>query len=293
VVQIDNYRAWEPDLSVKRLPTDSAALSDFIARVEGHPSNMERTARRGRGLLIVCKRQGRAESRIWQIERHANALSEEYFQNSWPQSTNAVDRRDAMHKRGWTYFRIAGEIDGKPACGSGRIPFVYAASGRNYPWLKLGIGTHLRFVDTPDGAHIRRDRDHIEGRYRAGSFFTGLGRPWLGLHSIDTIRRDAAAERLPFETTYDADSGRATITVHAESVDLVYTVDMLTDVVEKIAFLRSGGQGAPQIGELRFEYLQDIDETEERFAAPPSSGSATAAGRGPGILWLSALLEAP
>ena len=292
-VHINNYRVWKPDLSVRRLPTDSAALSDFIAQVEGRPSNMERTARRGTGLLIVCKRHGRAESRIWQIERHTNALSEEYFQNSWPQSTNAVDRRDAMHKRGWTYFRIAGELNGRSVCGSGCVPFVYAASGSHYPWLKLGIGTRLRLVDTPDGAHIRRDHDRIEVRYRGGSFFKGLGRPWLGLHCIDTIRRDAAAERLPFETTYDADSDRATITVHTESVDLVYTVDMLTDILEKIAFLRSGGQGAPQTGELHFDYLQDIDEAEDRFAAPPSSISATAANQDPGILWLSALLEAP
>jgi len=291
VVHINNYRAWKPDLSVRRLPTDSAALSEFIARVEGRPSDMELTGSGRRGLLIVSKRQGRQESRIWQIERHMNALAEEYFQHSWPESTKTVDHRDAMHKRGWTYFRIDGELNGASVSGSGRLPFVYAARARHAPWLKMRVGQSLQFVDTPKGAHISEGRDRIAARYRGGSFFKGLGRPWLGLHCIDTIRRDAAERQLRFETAYDGDSGRATMTVHAEPVDLVYTVNMETDVVERIVFRRGATQDGGRIGELRFDYVQDIDAIEGSLAAPPSSVSAGAFRQEPGMLWLSRLAE--
>jgi len=290
-VRIDNHRAWQADLSVRRLPTDSTALSEFIAQVEGRPCDMEPTASGRSGLLIVCKRQGREESRIWRIERHMNALAEEYFHHSWPESTKTVDRRDPMHKRGWTVFRIEGEMNGASVRGSGRLPFVYAARARHAPWLKMRVGQNLRFVDTPEGAHVAEGRDRIVIRHPGGSFFKGLGRPWLGLHCIDTIRRDAAEQRLRFETAYDADTGCATVTVHAEAIDLVYTVGMETDVVEKIVFQRTATQGARRIGELRFDYIQDIDGIEDSFAAPPKSVSAGTFRREPGMIWLSRLAE--
>ncbi|MBN2131874.1 MAG: sigma-70 family RNA polymerase sigma factor [Sedimentisphaerales bacterium] len=290
-VRIDNHRAWKPDLSVKRLPTDSAALSEFIAQVEGRPSDMELTASGRSGLLILCKRQGRKGTRIWRIERRINALAEEYFQHSWPESTRTVDRRDAMHQRGWTYFRIDGELNGTPISGNGRMPFVYAARAGHAPWLKLRVGGNLLFVDTPEGAHIAEGHDRIAVRYPGGSFFKGLGRPWLGLHCIDTIRRDAAERQLRFETAYDADTGYASVTVHAEPLDLVYTVDMETDVIKEIVFLRKATQGTKRIGELHFDYIQDIDRIEDSFAAPPRSVSAGVFRHEPGMLWLSQLAE--
>lgn len=291
VVRIDNHRAWKPDLSVKRLPTDSAALSEFIAQVEGRPSNMEQAASGRSGLLVVCKRQGRGESRIWRVERRMNALAEEYFHHSWPESTKIIDCRDPMHKRGWTVFRIEGEMNGASVCGSGRLPFVYAARARHTPWLKMRVGPNLRFVDTPEGAYVAEGHDLIAVRHPGGSFFKGLGRPWLGLHCIDTIRRDAAEQQLLFETAYDVYTGCATVTVHAEALDLVYTVDMETDVVEKIVFLRRATQGTGRIGELRFDYIQDIGPIEDSFAAPPRSVSAGAFHPEPGMLWLSRLAE--
>ena len=58
--------------------------------------------------------------------------------------------------------------------GTGRIPFVFAASDKNWPWVELRIGeTIVNEVG-----------------------FAGLGRPWMGLHTIDTIRRDAAEKRI-------------------------------------------------------------------------------------------------
>jgi len=293
VVHINNYRAWKPDLSVKRLPTDDTALSEFIAQVEGRPSDTELTVRAGRGLLVACKRHGGEETRIWRIERHMNALAEEYFQHSWPGSTKTIDHRDMMHKRGWTYFRIDGELNGRPVSGCGRMPFVYAAKGRHYPWLKIRVGQSLRFVDTPEGAHVSEGCDRIVVRYPGGSFFKGLGRPWLGLHCIDTIRRDAAERQLWFETAYDDDRGRAAVTVHAGPLHLVYTVDMETDVVEKIVFWRKATQGAEHIGELRFDYVQDIDAVEGSLAAPPSSASGGTFRQEPGMLWLSELTNGP
>jgi RNA polymerase sigma factor (sigma-70 family) len=289
-VSIDNYRAWKPDLTVRRLPTDSAALSAFISEVEGRPPDMERTAANRRSLLVACRRQGGQESRIWRINRHANVLAEEYFQFSWPESTRVIDRRDAMHERGWTYFQIDGELGGVSVSGCGRVPFVYAANRRHWPWLELRLGGGFQFVDTPGGAHIREGRDRIKARYPGGSFFSGLPRPWQGLHCIDAIRRDAAERHLPFETTYDQPSGRTTITIRTESTLLQYTLDMEADLVEKIVLWpKTAEADAEPAGELRFTYLQNIDETQDLFTAPAKTVSAGASTHGPGILWLTEL----
>ena len=177
VVRIDNHRAWKPDLSVKRLPTDSAAVSEFIAQVEGRPSNMEQAASGRSGLLVVCKRQGRGESRIWRVERRMNALAEEYFHHSWPESTKIIDCRDPMHKRGWTVFRIEGEMNGAAVCGSGRLPFVYAARARHAPGSRCasartyGSSTHRRVRMSP------RATTSSPYATRAGAFSRDWGGP--------------------------------------------------------------------------------------------------------------------
>lgn len=141
------------------------------------------------------------------------------------------------------------------------MPFVYAASRRYWPWVKLKVG-----ADTVSAVS-----------------FAGLSRPWMGLHTIDTVRRDAAQKRIWFETRYDKSSGRALVALKTKDGRIVYTIDMEKDVVESIAF--SGDTG----GQLQFDYLQEIDSIGSEFAQPVSKASMRVSSEG--MLWLVGLVE--
>lgn len=286
-VYIRNYRCWEEDLRVTRLPTDSPALNDFIGRIEGRPYSVDRVTDAHKGLLAICRRTGSKERMLRQIDQHLNVLEEEYFRVSWPESARLVDERDPMHQRGRTLMRIDGRINGVPVSGTGRLPLVYAASRLHWPWLDLRLGRRLRAVDTKAGAIIYDRNGRVVERYAAGSLFAGLARPWMGLHAIDTIRRDAAQQQLPFETQYDHRQNRARIIVHGDSVTLTYTIDMETDVVEHLAFSpgRIPGEN-PMQGELTFTYIQNIGNTETEFAEPRVSARTTAEVNPNGMQWL-------
>jgi hypothetical protein len=280
-IYINNSRMYSPELSVARLPTDSEDLSQFISHVEGKPADMEYVSSKRKGLLVISKRSNDHGNRIWRIDRHFNVLEEEYFQFNWPQSTRTVDNRDQMHKRGWTYFTIAGHIQGKEVTGTGRMPFVYATSKRYDPWLKLQLGYGLKIVDTGKEACVFDKNSNVVARYEAGSFFKGLGRPWVGLHTIDTVRRDAAEKHIWFETKMITDS-QTEVLLTSGQTRLIYTIDMEADVIEKIAFSTSHGDE----GELEFTYLQDIDDIGNEFAEPRAASHRNLRQEPPGMLWL-------
>jgi hypothetical protein len=195
-----------------------------------------------------------------------------------------------MHQRGWAYFQISGHLGDRPVSGSGCMPFVYAAARQHPAWLRMRLGREMTFVDTSTGARVYDGRDYVVARLPGGSFFTGLARPWMGLHCIDTIRRDAAKQRLPFETTYDNDTMRTNITVRAENVRLCYTVDMENDLIEIITFFTDAATEPTCLGEFRFEYLQEVPATEGPvFATPPGVQRGTASQQKDGMLWLARL----
>ena len=89
-------------------------------------------------------------------------------------------------------------------------------------------------------------------------------RPWMGRHTIDTICRDAAKERIPFETKYTAGSTKTQVLLTCGQVRVSYTVDLETDVVEQIIFSTEDGRK----GQLEFSYLQEIDKTIDEFVEP-------------------------
>jgi RNA polymerase sigma-70 factor (ECF subfamily) len=286
-VYINNFRTYNPDLSVARLPTDGEDLSSFISRVEGGQAEMERVSSTKKGLLVISKRDVEGGDRIWRTDRHFNVLDEEYFQFDWPQSTRVVDNRDEMHRRGWTYFRFNGRINGQQVSGTGRMPFVYAASGQSAPWLNLQLADGTRIVDSGAKACLFDASGKAAAAYPAGSFFKGLGRPWMGLHTIDTVRRDAAEKQVWFETKNVPGGTKVEVILTHEQVRLVYTIDMETDVIEKIAFSTdNGGQG-----ELEFSYLQDIDNPGNEFASPRVGSYRKPQQNPPGMLWLINLIN--
>jgi hypothetical protein len=261
-IYVENYRIWHGDLSVWRLPTDSRRLTDFLSQVEGKSSDVMRYVPHRAGGLVVVVKQDRDGSRS-QITHRRDISDEEYFRYKWPAGAKVVDNRDVMHKRGWTYFNITGRIDEKEVRGRGRIPFIYSASDRHWPWVELKIGeTIVNEVS-----------------------FAGLGRPWMGLHIIDTIRRDAAEKRIWFKTKYSERSGMAEVVLKLGDGRIVYTIDMEQDVIENITFSTNDGRK----GELKFSYLQEIDNIGNEFAEPGRKTKHPE--RSEGILWLIRLGE--
>jgi len=283
---IKNFRMYNPDLSVRRLPTDEADLTRFISQTEGKWPDMEYVSAKRRGLLVVSKRLGAGGNKVWRIDRHDNVLEEEYFQSDWPASATVIDNRDPMHRRGWTYFTISGRINAREVSGTGRIPFVYAAGKRFSPWFELQLGDGSKIADTGAQACVLDRSGKMVAKYEGGSFFKGLAQPWMGLHTIDTVRRDAAEQWVTFETGNVSSSDKAKVILTCEQVKLVYTINMETDVIERITFTANdGGEG-----ELIFSYLQDIDNVGNEFTLPRVRNYRQPQQDPPGMLWLVNLI---
>jgi RNA polymerase sigma factor (sigma-70 family) len=294
-VYVKNYRMWEEGLRVRRLPTDPPRLTAFLSQVEGDPVTASPAAgstagrfSNDRGMLIMCRREEGNERMVRQVDRHVNVLEEEYFQFGWPQSARRVDERDAIHRQGHAYFRVEGQLNGMTVSGAGCLPLAYKASFMHSPWIEIRIGQSLRLVDTREGAVIYNEDNRIVARYAGGSFFKGLARPWLGLHSIDTIRRDAAEQELRFQSRYDAQTGQATVVVQSEPAALTYRIDMTRDMLDRVEL---GSSRTAPAGVLTFTYSEDDGSTEAQFSEPRVGVSTTAKSNPQGMLWLFDILK--
>jgi len=263
-VYINNYRLWHSDMSVWRLPTDDSGLRGSLRRVEGESEEMDYISGSGDSLVVVSRKKGSDNQLL--ATYHRNILNEEYFRYNWPAGVKLVDNRDEMHKRGWTYFTVTGQINGKEVKGFGRLPFVYASSEQYYPWIRLQVGK----------------KKMIEGA--GDELFKGLCRPWMGLHTVDMVRRDAAEKKLLFETEF-TETGKARITVMKGQDKLFYTINMKKDIVEKIEISKSDGR----CGELEFSYLEGIEHL--RTVNVPPRNSFSSKQKDTGILWLIELLD--
>ncbi len=286
-VHINNYRMWAKDLSVLTVPTDNPRLTDFLCKVEPSTKAMNHIAAKGRGLLLIAARSKAKDiNQSWAV-RHYNVLEEDYFQSDWPATAKVFDNRDAMHKRGWTYFRVSGKVNGQNVFGTGRIPFVYATSEQYRPWLRLQVGS-LMIVDTYTEAYLNRLQSDQFETYTGGSFFKGLTRPWMGIHTIDTVRRDAAEQRISFETKHTPGSQFAQVELIYKGLKIIYKIDMEMDAIDEITFSTDQGNK----GNLKFSYLQSIEgagATEE--FKPPRPKRRKASNSSPGLLWLVQLVE--
>lgn len=283
---IRNHRVWHEDGEVWRLPTDNTNLRRALANVQPDAAPMKYVSGDGAGLLVILKQD--ADTHRSQITRNLNVLDEPYFLYDWPSRAGLIDARDRMHKRGWTYFRISGQIDGREIKGTGRIPFVYATSKWNYPWLKMTVGNDLRLVDTGAAAKVYDASGRQTTNYGGGAFFQGLSRPWMGLHTIDSIRRDAAQNKIPFRTEFESDRDTAKVTLDLGEIELIYNIDMQSDVVDSIALDANGNRR----GKLEFTYLQDITEAAEDFASPRQESPPKWRRDRLGITWLVKLMDA-
>ena len=279
-IYINNHRAWIEDLSVWRLPTDTPQISDFLSIVEGKKPGMRYIPNNGSGLLVIVKRGAGTDNS--QITLRYDVSDEEYFRYKWPAGARIVDNRDVTHKRGWTFFTVDGQINGEKVSGEGRIPFVYDVSRRYYPWLRLRVGGELLIEDNGVEAHICNASSKALVRCEGGSFFKGLSRPWMGLHTIDTVRRDAAETGLWFETKPKQGKVDVEVALTKGQPVLVYTIDMEEDIIEKVTFVSNNATE----DELTFSYLQDVGGVENEFTPPARKSFQEPNHKQPGIWWL-------
>ncbi len=287
-VYINNHHMLLDDLSVFKLPTDSPELRGYLAQVEGVRNDIQPvSAKKGRGLLTVVERK--TEEAVtdapWTISS-SNVLDADYFRSDWPTDARIVDNRDAMHQRGWTYFRIRGTVAGRKVTGAGMMPFVYATSKQHRPWLRLTVGD-LVLVDGGSIATLQTAQGQLPFKYRQGCFFSGLSRPWMGLHAVDTVRRDAAEQRARFETQLTANGREARIAVTSGTTKLLYTIDIEADLVRRIDFTVADVPA----GSLEFEYLPDTNVSSSEFTAPATRNQRVTLQKDGSILWLVALAK--
>jgi len=282
-VNINNHHMWLNDMSVFKLPTDSTETRGFLAQVEGIRNDIQPvSAKKGRGLLAIVERtkEDTAAGKPWAISS-SNVLEADYFRSDWPTNAQIVDHRDAMHRQGWSYFRIRGQVAGRDVAGAGRIPFVYGACKQHQPWLRLTVGD-LVLVDGGSIATMQNAQGDLPVKYRQGAFFSGLGRPWMGLHTIDTVRRDAAEQRARFATQLLPGGREAQVAVTSGKTQLLYTIDIEADLVRRIDFTVNK---APA-GSLEFEYLPDASGKSSEFTAPVNRNERVTFDKDSGILWL-------
>ena len=291
-IYINNNRVFWSSLRVRRLPTDTAEFTNFLSEIEGDLSGVEYKRDSQTGLLRSALDDRFVEVRNFRTDYNYNTLNEKLFEYDWSEYIPVIDERDQMHKRGWTYFRINGEINKQSISATGQIPFVYNASKEHPAWMRLKIGNKLEIIDCNDGACLRQVDGTVIASYKAGTFFKGLLRPWMGMHTIDIIRRDATWRRVAFKTRPSRNEEDVIVSVYYEdkyvSTELVYDIDMEKDIIEYIRFkVRK-----MNIGSLVFSYLQDIEQAGDEFIEPAISKSPDVPTRlGAGILWLVDLAQ--
>jgi hypothetical protein len=276
------------NLKVRRLPTDTAEFSEFLSDVESNAKGLGSYVRDpNTGLLMSFVDYRFNNAPDYQTEYIYNTVGPEQFQYDWPADIPVVDDRDQMHKRGWTYFTINGTIGEQQITSRGCIPFVYDAAKEHPAWLTLKIGDDLEITDCSRGAYLQRGDKHLITAYPAGTFFKGLARPWMGMHTANIVRRDAAEQRIWFQSERALNETDAIVAIfHKEQqnkTDLIYTIDMENDVIKTITF-DVNGQAQ---GSLIFSYLQDLQNTRDVFSPPAQPpGTPPPIQQSPGIRWL-------
>jgi RNA polymerase sigma-70 factor (ECF subfamily) len=283
-IYVRNHRQFASDLSVWRLPTDPPALGAFLKTQDGRDLDLEYAPPSLHGLLVAVE-QAVASGRR-QATLHYDVSMEDYFRHDWSMNAVVVDQRDDQHRAGWMYFTIGGHLGTQPVSGYGRLPLVAAAVGDHGPRLKLTVGDDLEFLDVPLAAQVRNRSGAVLASYAGGSLFQGLGRPWTGLHTIDTIRRDAARAGIAFTTRPGSDSRRVEIVLHGPQVRLTYRVHLYQDWIETIVFSKED----VTIGEWTFSYPKPDEADPHRLTVPSPSRSRGPAS-GPNGLWLMRLAE--
>ncbi|HBG26180.1 MAG: hypothetical protein A2Y10_13545 [Planctomycetes bacterium GWF2_41_51] len=290
-IYLYNYHLPLSTLQTRRLPSDSPQLTVFLDQVEGKIEGLDYARDPKTGLLTGVLDNRFYNAQDFKTNISYNNVDEKSFgsfRHTWPDAP-VVDERDDIHKQGWTYFRIIGNINGNKVQGWAQIPFIYDTYLQRKPWLKMQIGDQVEIIDSDSQAYITSEKNVIAS-YPPGSFFKGLARQWSGMHTIDVVRRDAAEKRIKFDLrNFDNNNegyGNAEITLYNPTdpcqAQIVYTIDIDRDLLKKIEFPASKNV-------LEFLY-PDIDQYSQQFTEPAKVNTRKIIQKDSiGILWLKEL----
>jgi len=266
IVHVANHRSYNEDFSVRRLPTDRYDLTAFLNEIEGRDVLAGRLAGQRGSMLVVTSGDNMARGRL---VRDYDVLQEEHFKYSWPGSARNVDERDEMHVQGYCGFTVSGELGGHKVEGTGCLPLYHGVSRLRPARVSLKVGG-VGLIDNGSAAYVVEGDGQVRGTYAGGTFLRGLSRPWMGLHTLDTVRRDAAEQKSGF-ATYPVEGGRkAQVVLKTGADEIVYSIDMRRDVIESIAV--RGGLNRQERGRLDFAYSADANGGEEAFVMGSTGG---------------------
>jgi hypothetical protein len=286
-------------MQVKLLPTDPADFCAFVTEVDKPPTSPATAPAQG----FVDERdpetgylRKRVDKRFTDIPpfesiyEYSSAPPDAALFTA-PTGPKIVDERDAMHRRGWTYFHVQGEISGHKVTGRGRMPFTYRAAKDRPAWLNLQIDGIGQLCDGATGTFAMDPAGAVTATYPLGTLFKGLPRPWIGFHTLDTVRRDAAHERLGFDIEVIEAHKKAEITVldtHSSPQRMAcYQIDVENDLLTQVQYWSDPDAiFAQPTAHLKFEYLQEIGDAETEFTPLPLPDAARATpAKCPGPFW--------
>jgi RNA polymerase sigma-70 factor, ECF subfamily len=302
-VYIRNYRLWGRTLArilVKRLPTDEPEFCDFLDQIEGNTKGLVQQRDSRTGLLVQAVDNRFVNSPYFKTTYGYNEIEADFFNYNWPAGISTIDERDPMRKRGWTWFQIEGTIDDESLNGYGQIPFFYDASKEHPAWLVFDVGGKIKIVDTKDFAIVLDSTGKEIARYAGHRFFEGLLRPWMGMHTIDTIRRDAAQQKISFETIQLSDYSKSgseeayyadakvicNDKTDLQAVTITYLVAMKEDIIKSVEVKVYNAQGRTHVMNLEFTYLQDISKLPAEFKEPQTMPATLPVQPDNGTRWL-------
>ena len=282
-VELNNHRDWNEH--VMRLPTDPPKMIQFLAAMDGYESKLTGGVTvRGEDFLVTVV-DGPNQPVELETTQQRGVEYQDLFQSDWEAGMDIIDNRDDMHRRGWGYFKADGHIRGEHLSAQGRLPFFYSTykDGDHRPWMRLRVGERT-LVDTDSGAYAYDASSKTRVRFNSRSFFKGFARPWEGLHTVDTIRRDAAERRVPFKTEISEDRSTGTVELALDPYTVVYTIDMNADWVQRIDI----NEGQTSVGKMIFQYLPSLRESGASVS-PPRTTSRGSTHSGIGVDWISRL----
>jgi len=275
-----------------RLPSDSAEFTQFLDEVEGKMDGVEYIRDRKSGLLL-----GSVDNRFANAQNFRSAVIYNSFDANifdWPKHAKQNDTRDEAHKRGWTCYRIKGVWGGKSVEGIVRMPFVYSKAAEHPPVLKIKIGDDINIIDTPAKTFVTKNGRTV--LYPKGNFFKGLSKPWMGMHTVDSLRRDAAEKRIRFDfESVDANvpangMGKVGLNLYKDkkgSAKITYVIDIDKDVIEKIELTSHDGKKIE--GMIMFIYPDDVEALDKELEKVQFKEAKSSRKDGTGIRWLMEL----
>lgn len=235
------------------LPTDPPDYAAFLRQYAGFDSRESTRRKRLSKLMDVRLDERVPGTGVFKTVYRYNTLDKNDLIADWPAAETVVDLRDAVHRPGWSYFTISGEMDGHAVSGKGCLPFVNERYDEHPPWLVLHVGSTTCW-DVPGPPAFISVSGVVRRVYEDEAFFTGFMKQWKGLACIDSIRRDVARFCLPFimnEKSEDDINIAVKLAVIHPKIEVVYFIDDNLDIIKRIDFIQNG---QTLFGTLKIEF---------------------------------------